>query len=114
MKYLSPAKTITPLEGDPLEKLYEELLSRVGELRSFKPYKTSDEFPHADAFSKGSPLVDLMDDWIPILRYERYFFVLLEKDYERNRVILSVQNLTYRKRTVELESYLPNLQAVEE
>lgn len=113
MKYLSPAKAITPLEGEPLEQLYEELLTRVAELRGFKSYKTRDEFPHAAAFSKGSPLVDLVDDWIPILRYEGYYFILLEKDYERNRVILSVQNLTYRKRVDELESYLPMLQAIE-
>lgn len=113
MKYLSPAKAITPAEGESLEQLYEELLSQVNSLPSFKPYRLSDDFPHAAAFSKGSPLIDLVDDWIPILRYESYFFILLEQDYERNTVILSVQNLTYRKRADELESYLPNLQAIE-
>lgn len=113
MKYLSPAKAITSLEGESLEQLYEELLSWAATLPSFKPYRISDEFPHAAAFSKGSPLIDLVDDWIPILRYESYFFILLEMDHERNRVILSVQNLTYRKRADELESYLPNLQAIE-
>lgn len=112
MKYLSPAKVITPLEGESLEQLYEDLLSQVAELRGFKPYKINDKFPHATAFSKGSPLVDLVDDWIPILRYESYFFVLLEKDPEHNRVILSVQNLTYRKRADELESYLPKLEII--
>lgn len=114
MKYLSPAKEISPLDGEPLEQLYEDLLSQVGALRGFKPYNLNDKFPHAAAFSKGSPLIDLVDDWIPILRYESYFFILLDMDHEGNRVILSVQNLTYRKRADELESYLPKLETIED
>lgn len=106
MKYLSPAKTITPAESDSLEEIYGRLLSRVGELRGFKPYATSDKFPHAVAFSKGSPLIDFVDDWIPIWRYESYYFILLEKDPEHNRIILTLQNLSYRKTDEDLDTYL--------
>ena len=47
-----------------------------------------------------------MEDWIPIFRYESYFFLLIEKDLQQNRVIVTLQNYTYRKTAEELEGYM--------
>jgi hypothetical protein len=106
MKYLSPAKTITPLEETSLEATYSLLIERVNQFSGFKSHSISDQYAEVQVFSKGSPLIDFVEDWIPIFRYESYFFLLLEKDTKENRIILTLQDFTYRKTSEDLEEYL--------
>jgi len=107
MQFFIPTRAVEVRDGYSLDEVFQNLLEGVPASGLFKSSKGFEKFPDARLFTKGHPMLSLLDENIPLMHFEGYYFCAVELDREEHRVLVSIQNLNFRKSDAELEQWLP-------
>lgn len=104
-KYFTPVRTITTADGSSVDAIYDAIVANVTSTKLFRPFRDNPKFPNAKIFSKGHAIMSFIDDSLPVFRYEGYYFCVVEKDVEENKVYVSLHNFSFLKTEEFLEKF---------